>query len=247
MIVLEQDRQTLRWGASLGLVLAAHAAIIAAALWWSSYELRQSPPEPAEAVMVELAPLPSAPPAPPTDLAPGPPQQEQRQTQPKVQPEPTSEPEPQQKPQERADVALPQPVRERQNEENANTNVSQTSAPPNLQAPPDARYAARQSLSGISQQAMVTWQAQLLGHLEKFKRYPRAAQRRRYEGAVLVQYAVDRQGKVLSVRLATSSGHELLDAEAVAAVQRASPLPPPPTDIPGNPVEVSTPIDFFLR
>lgn len=242
---LEEDRPGLRWGSSLGVVLAAHALIIAAILCWPSPR-PTPPPRAAEAVMVELAPLPSAPPAKPTQLPPGPAQQEQRKAPPKLNPEPAPKPEPA-PPQEKAETVLPQPTQQQHNQEHADNDVAQTSSPPSVHAPAGSHYAAEQSLAGAAAHAMVTWQSQLLGHLEKFKRYPRPAQRLHYEGIVMVRYTVDRHGDVQSVRLAESSGREPLDAEAVAAVQRASPLPPPPPEIPGDPVEVTTPIEFSLR
>jgi protein TonB len=247
MIALEHDKPALRWGGSLGMVLLAHATLIGAWLWAHALRPPEPQPEPAEAVMVELAPLPTAPLAPPTDLPPGPPQQEQRKAQPKAELEPAPKPEPQQKPVEKAEVALPQQARERQNDASANTDVAETTAPPSVQAPTGSQYTASQSLSGVASQTLVTWQVQVLGHLERFKRYPRAAQRRHHEGRVKVRYAVDRQGNVLSVQLADSSGHESLDAEALAAVQHTSPLPPPPAEILGDPVTVTTPVDFSLR
>lgn len=247
MIALEHDRSVRRWVGSLGLVLLVHALLIGAWQWAHARHPHEPLPDPAEAVMVELAPLPTAPPAPPTELPPGPPQQEQRKAPPKAEPEPAPKPAPPPKPVEKAEVALQQQAQERQDDARASTDVAQTSAPPSVQAPTGSHYAADQSLAGTASQTMVNWQAQVLGHLEKFKRYPRAAQRRRYEGIVRVRYAVDRLGKVLSVQLADSSGHESLDAEAVAAVQRASPLPPPPAELAGDPVTVTTPIEFLIR
>lgn len=233
-----------RWIGSLALVLAVHAIIIGGVLWGRSHDTSPAPPASAEAVMLELAPLPTAPPAPPTELPPGPPRQEQRKAQPQAEPTPT----PRRAPlQEQAEVAEPQQSDERQNKESADIDVARSSAPPSVQAPPGSRYAASQSSSGGAGQARATWQAQVLGHLERFKRYPRPAQRRRQEGVVLMQFSVNRQGQVLQARIARSSGHESLDAEALATVQRASPLPPPSADIPGDPVEVTTPVEFFLR
>ncbi|MCD7097032.1 energy transducer TonB [Stenotrophomonas sp. MMGLT7] len=235
-----------RWIGSLGLVLAVHAIVIGGVLWRQSHDPSPPLPASAEAVMLELAPLPTAPPAPPTDLPPGPPQQERRKAQPKA--EPTPMPTPRRVPrQEQAEVAEPQQSDERHNDESADIDVARSSAPPSVQAPPGSRYAASQSSSGGAGQARATWQAQVLGHLERFKRYPRPAQRRRQEGVVLMQFSVNRQGQVLQARIARSSGHESLDAEALATVQRASPLPPPSADIPGDPVEVTTPVEFFLR
>jgi len=241
---ITQDRAALRWGGSFGAVLMVHTALIGAAMWWSARRAPLPLPASAEAVMVELAPLPTAPPAPPTELPPGPPQQEQRQTQSEAEPAPAPQP---QVIRREAEVALPQRAQERPAKENAATDVDRTTTPPSVQVPTGSRYAAPQSLSGSVSQTLATWQSQVLGHLERFKRYPRAAQRRRQEGTATVRYTVDRRGNVLAVQLAGSSGHETLDGEALAAVKRASPLPPPPADIPGDPVEVATPINFTIR
>lgn len=127
------------------------------------------------------------------------------------------------------------------------SGVSQATAPPSVQAPRSDHYAARQSSSGATDPAQANWQAQVLAHLERFKRYPRAAQRRRSEGVSLVEYAVDRTGSVQWARLVRSSGNKALDGEAVAAVQRASPLPAPPDDVQGDPVNITTPVEFLFR
>lgn len=244
MIALEHERCMLRWGGSLATVLAVHAVLIGVVLWWQTRPAPPPLPMPAEAVMVEMAPLPTAPPAPPSELPPGPPQQEQRKAQPKPQPEPKPEPAPQR---HEAEVALPQQVQQQASEDNANVDVEQTSAPPSVQAPTGSQYAAQQTLSGATFQATASWQSQLLGHLEHFRRYPRAAIRRRQQGTVQVQFSIDRKGNVLSVSLAHGSGHTPLDSEALATVRRASPLPPPPDDIPGDPVMITTPVDFSLN
>ncbi|WP_407351542.1 energy transducer TonB [Luteimonas sp. R10] len=246
MNALAQDRPGLRWGASVGVVLAAHVAVVGTTLWWRAYDPPVPLPESTRAVMVELAPQPAAPPAPPTELPPGSPQQEQRQAQPKVEPTPTPEPVPE-RIHRQAEVAIPEPLRDQRDKDGASDDVAQISAPPSVQAPTGPEYAAPQALSGAAGQALASWQAQVLGHLERFKRYPRVAQRRRYEGVVQVRYAVDRQGNVLAVDLARGSGHESLDSEAIAAVERASPLPPPTTEVPGDPVEVVTPVEFVMR
>ena len=60
----------------------------------------------------------------------------------------------------------------------------------------------------------------------------------------MVDFALDASGRVTSAALARSSGDGALDAEAVAAVRRASPLPPPP---PGAPRVYLAPIRFALR
>ena len=48
-------------------------------------------------------------------------------------------------------------------------------------------------------------------------------------------------------RIERSSGFALLDQETLDTVQRASPVPVPPADVAGDPVEVMVPVAFYLR
>ena len=50
-------------------------------------------------------------------------------------------------------------------------------------------------------------------------RYPRTARRRRYEGTVMLEVLVSIQGRVRDLRLAESSGYDILDEAAVEAVR----------------------------
>jgi len=238
-----------RWGTSLALVLAAYATLgIVTGLWLRPFD----PPRDEgnmQALMVELAPLPTAPPAAPAELPPGPPQQAQ-QAQPKPAPKPP-EPESPPLPDSTPEVEDPyQTTPEETAEDSAQEQaaIAHTSAPPSVDATPGADYAAPQSVSGQArQQAVASWQGLLLGHLEKYRRYPRNAQRLRQQGVTQVRFSVDRQGRVSNPRIGRSSGHHLLDEETLATLQRASPLPPPPPEIRGDPVEVMVPVSFFIR
>jgi protein TonB len=49
--------------------------------------------------------------------------------------------------------------------------------------------------------------------------YPTAARRRGIEGRVLLEVAVDADGRAVAVRVAESSGHRLLDEAALRAVR----------------------------
>jgi len=92
-----------------------------------------------------------------------------------------------------------------------------------------------------------TWEGRVLAALHKERRYPRLAMTRRQQGVPYIRFVMDREGKVLSSRLERSSGFPELDREAVALARRASPLPKPPDDKPGDTVEVVVPVQFFLR
>ena len=241
-------RDGLRWGGSLGLALLLHAGLVGGGLWWHA---RSAPllldAQPMEAVMVDLAPAPEAPPAPPTEIPPGPPQQEQARPEP--EPAPTPEPKIELPPDVVPEVIDPYqpPQTEQQDDPSDEANVDRTLAPPDVQAASAARYAARQTTSGTSGRAAVTWQGLLLGHLEKYRRYPRSAERRRDEGVTYVRFSVDREGNAHEVRIGRSSGHPLLDEETLATVQRATPVPPPPPDLEGERIEVMVPVEFFIR
>jgi protein TonB len=90
------------------------------------------------------------------------------------------------------------------------------------------------------------WAGLVLGRLEQFRRFPAAARRARQEGVCHVRFTIDRKGHVLASVLARTSGHELLDREAVTLVRRADPLPAPPPELQGETITLTVPVEFFL-
>lgn len=95
--------------------------------------------------------------------------------------------------------------------------------------------------------AAVTWQGLLLARLEAAREYPQIAQSRRQQGVVMLHFTMDREGRVLSAEIRKSSGYPLLDLESLAMIRRAQPLPKPPSEIPGDPVDLVVPVEFFLN
>jgi len=107
------------------------------------------------------------------------------------------------------------------------------------------RAAAAETSEGVqSSEAPARWQARLLAHLERRKRYPEAARSRREEGTASVRFRIDGSGNVLSASISRSSGHSDLDAAVLDMVRRASPVPAPP---PGVNRTIVVPIRFDLR
>jgi protein TonB len=53
------------------------------------------------------------------------------------------------------------------------------------------------------------------------RQYPRRALRRRLEGVVIVGFRIQADGRIDSVRVINSSGHDVLDAAAVEAVRKS--------------------------
>ncbi|HHE6469314.1 TPA: cell envelope integrity protein TolA [Providencia rettgeri] len=92
------------------------------------------------------------------------------------------------------------------------------------------------------------WEAQVLGKLNKYKRFPEDAVRRGRVGQSTVTFTVDPQGFLLGSELVSSSGTRSLDREALQVLSRAAPLPEPPAEILINGrVTVRIPIDFTLN
>lgn len=90
--------------------------------------------------------------------------------------------------------------------------------------------------------------SRLLGRaIGKYKSYPKIAQRRGWEGTVLLEIKVDGNGNVLSAVVSKSSGHASLDKSALKMVKKASPFPAPPKALQGASfTTISVPVVFKL-
>lgn len=95
--------------------------------------------------------------------------------------------------------------------------------------------------------AISGWRNELLQRLLRAKRYPEEARDRDQQGVVQLRISMDRQGKLLSATVVKSSGYAVLDEEAVATMHRAEPFPEPPSQMPGNPIELTVPVHFSLQ
>ncbi|MBO9724850.1 MAG: TonB family protein [Novosphingobium sp.] len=206
---------------AIGLLVLAGAL-----LTWTRYIAPQAPP----AISAFNVAPPAAPPRPVREVAPGPEQVKKDKPVPKA-PE-TEAPK----------IAVPGP------------NVI-AATPPSPPSPPDPGPPVRETTAPVSKPAppasqvssgKPTWQGLVLGALDRVKRYPRDAHFARQQGVPYIRFVMDRQGKVLSVKLERSSGIRSLDTEALALPKRAQPLPPPPQDVKGEAIELVVPIEFFM-
>lgn len=241
---VEQDRlERRRWACSAGAILSAIALLLLVMHWHPIRPLILPPP--AMPLVVEFAPAPQAP-AEPSAQPPGPRQQEAARPQP-VQPRIEV---PELTPVTAADIALPPislPAPDLPPQQLPPAPA--TSAPPGERAPISDHSAAPQQGARVLANPAVqsSFRDRLLGHLQRHKRYPRAAQARGRQGVPQIRFTMDRQGRVLSSSLERGSGHEALDGEALALVLRAQPLPPPPDELGGDSLEIVVPIEFLLR
>jgi protein TonB len=81
----------------------------------------------------------------------------------------------------------------------------------------------------------------------KYQRYPRLAQMRGWQGTATVALKFGSGSRLLATTLHKSSGHEVLDTEALAMVRDAQPLPNPPERLRNRDFTVLVPIVFRLK
>ena len=79
------------------------------------------------------------------------------------------------------------------------------------------------------------------------KHYPRTARRRGMEGQPVIAFSLNRQGRLMKVNLAQTSGYQLLDQAALEAVQQAAPYPEIPAELKTNTYQFKLPIYFVLK
>lgn len=117
------------------------------------------------------------------------------------------------------------------------------SPPPAALALPPSRPAA----AAPPDPALLTgYGRELAGAIARLQRYPRIAQLRQWQGTVVVQLQLADDGKLAGARVLSSSGHDILDHQALEMVRAAVPLPPMPATLAGRPLTVDVPVVFRL-
>ncbi len=228
-----------RWGAAAAVVLAAHLAAGAGFLFLHKGSPQGSPNAPA--VILDLAAVPVAPRS-DADVAVGPQMQEQV-----AEPEPPKpEAEPLQRRDENAVIAEPEPPKAQPKAE------KKPPAPRTMAAPRSPTHTASVPAAPSPGSSSATsfppsWINLLFSHLLRYRQYPSSAQANHQEGVVTLAFTMDRHGRVLSRYVAHSSGVPALDAEALAMIERAQPLPAFPPSMPDATRSFSAPIKFSLR
>lgn len=92
-----------------------------------------------------------------------------------------------------------------------------------------------------------SWESLLLKRLQEFKSYPMQARSRNEQGVVLLAFSIDRNGHVVSRHIVHGSGYADLDAEVLALVERAQPMPAFPPSMTEAQLDLTVPIRFSLR
>ncbi|EAB5263586.1 energy transducer TonB family protein [Campylobacter jejuni] len=104
-------------------------------------------------------------------------------------------------------------------------------------------------VSGNAKEQVKSYQALLMAHLTKFKKYPQEAIMQKQEGVVRIRVSIDESGNVLSKELKKSCPYAALNDEVLSLFKRASPLPKPPKEMLKNGDKISfvMPIDYNIK
>lgn len=248
-------RETSRWSASFVVSVAAHAALAVLVAGTAIVKLDVVP------ITIDLASLDvsnrmagpgdtapelrlAAPSPPPPVPLPREPAQEETPPERAVQPpEPAVRLAPVAKPKTQPDAAAKKPA------------PSSAPSPAESNATGDGRAAGATSPDGTAVRstapawaptARVRYEQVLFAWMDRHKDYPMIAQRRRLEGEGKVRLRIDRDGRVLERAMVESTGERMLDQAALDTVRRANPFPAVPSEYPGETLEITVPINFFL-
>jgi protein TonB len=218
-----------RWVLCFAAVVTVHLAGAAALLARSDdSDLMANAP----VITIDLAPMPVAPEIVPNDMPIGPQQVE-------------TPPDPEPAPPQQTDLSVepPRPIKPPEKKKVAKLTTAPTPAEHRapVAAAPAPGAGARDS------NALPNWNSMLVATLERNKRYPSEARARGDQGVVQLVFSIDRSGAVHNAHITRSSGSAILDNETLALVQRASPLPPPPPEMPGGQIVIAVPIRYNMR
>ncbi len=105
--------------------------------------------------------------------------------------------------------------------------------------------APAQGTGESAQRMRATWQKELIAHLDKHKRYP--ASRSQKSAEIVIGFALDRMGHVLSTSIVKGSGDAAFDEAALAMVRRSDPVPQPPPLVADEGLSFTLPVIFRIK
>jgi len=125
--------------------------------------------------------------------------------------------------------------------------ASEATATPSSEAIPEGPRSVAPALGSgeTARRARVTWQKELVAHLDKHKRYP--AQRSQKSAEIMVSFALDRMGRVLSATIVKGSGDSAFDEAALAMMKRSDPVPQPPPMVADEGLSFTLPVIFRVK
>jgi periplasmic protein TonB len=125
--------------------------------------------------------------------------------------------------------------------------ASEATATPSSEAIPEGprSVSPAQGIGEAARRVRVKWEKELVAHLDKHKRYP--SERSQKSAEIVISFALDRTGHVLSSTIVKGSGDTAFDEAALAMVRRSDPVPQPPPLIADEGLSFTLPVIFRVK
>jgi len=125
--------------------------------------------------------------------------------------------------------------------------AAEATATPSTEAIPEGTHSIAPALGTgeTARRVRATWQKELIAHLDKHKRYP--AERALKSAEIMVSFALDRMGHVLSASIVKGSGDAAFDEAALAMVRKSDPVPVPPPLVADEGLNFTLPVIFRVK
>ena len=125
--------------------------------------------------------------------------------------------------------------------------ASEATATPSSDAIPEGprSISPAQGIGEAARRMRVKWEKELVAHLDKHKRYP--SERSQKSAEIVISFALDRTGHVLSSTIVKGSGDTAFDEAALAMVRRSDPVPQPPPLIADEGLSFTLPVIFRVK
>lgn len=138
-------------------------------------------------------------------------------------------------------------ITEKQTEASEASVAQEAKAAPAVQNAPEGPKSVTvdQGTGESRRRIRVTWQKELLVHLDKHLRYP--ADRDQKAAQVMLSLNLDKMGRVVAVEVIKSSGDDAFDTAALEMVRRANPMPAPPPLVAEEGLKFSLPVTFRVK
>jgi protein TonB len=126
--------------------------------------------------------------------------------------------------------------------------IRREAAPPAapVETPRASQPAVVPRAASVDAGVLAAYGRELAGAVATRQRYPRVALLRQWQGTAMLQLELAADGRLLGVRVISSSGHDTLDRQALDMVREAVPLPSLPEALAGRPLTVDVPVVFRI-
>jgi periplasmic protein TonB len=125
--------------------------------------------------------------------------------------------------------------------------ASEATAPPSSEVIPEGprSVAPAQGVGQSDRRIRLTWQKELMAHLNRYKRYPNERSGKTAE--IVVSFSLDRTGHIMASGIVRSSGDSVFDEAALSMLKRSNPVPAPPPLVADEGLSFTLPIMFRVK